>query len=121
MANRQPFQFPLTPGLTLTDIVVIQDTAGGVVYKASLQDIINFFNTFGVGGSLMFQLMADLKATIVLANKSINYITLGDPSIPEDGAEYYYDSAAVDADNGRSILIPDSIIFPAPGRFIQRQ
>jgi len=120
MANRQPYQFPLTPGLTLTDIVVIQDTLGGTVYKVTMGDIINFFNTFGVGGSLMFQLMADLKATTVLAHKSINYITLGDTSIPEDGAEYYYDQNSIDADNGRSILIPDSIIFPAPGRFIQR-
>jgi hypothetical protein len=118
--NRQPYQFPLTAGLTPTQIFNVQETAGGLVEKATIQILIDYLATFGIGGSMLFQLMSDLKATTVLAHKSILYNTIGDSTIPEDAGQWYFDNTRVDADNGRSILIPDVIIFPAPGRFIQR-
>ena len=32
---------------------------------------------------------------------------------------YYFDSVSVLADNGMSVLIPDNITHPAPGRWLQ--
>ena len=120
--NKQPHDFPPTAGLTLQKIFPIQDDGGGVVEKCSVQQFITFIQTLGVvGGSLLFPLMVDLKATTVLVHKTILYNTIGDPTIPEDAGQWYYDQTSMLADNGRSILIPNSINPLNPGRFIQRQ
>lgn len=120
--NKQIHEFDPDPSLTLQTAFPVQDTNGGTTYKITVQDLVSFIQTLGiVGGTLVFQLMSDLKATTILTHKTILYNTLGDPSIPENAGQWYYDSGSMLADNGRSVLIPNSINPLAPGRFIQRE
>jgi len=118
MANKQIYQYAVGT-LDLTKAFPIQPTGGGTVQKTTIQDFITFLQTNGItGGCLMFPTIALLKATTILVDKGLLYVTIGDPNIFEDGAKYYYDASSNADDNGRSVLKPNSIIS-GPGRFIQ--
>lgn len=64
-----------------------------------------------------YDTLAQLRAATNYYDRVIGHV-LGDTVIDDGGGgDFYFDAADVTADDGISVIIPDNIIAPLPGRW----
>lgn len=120
MADKRIDQLNASPGLDLGSLFENErDPAGTKAHEkltaAQLMSSISLF--FGI--FIPFETTALLKANTNYIDGHL-YLKLGDLVRGDGGsAAYFYDATDVQPDNGFSVVVPNAIVRPAPGSYLQ--
>lgn len=118
------WQFNGAPDIPGGDIYIIafnrQPGCNSIWWWNPILAVWTQFDVEGMTGNFVVPTIVELRQIVTVDCPPVSAVTLGNLVVGDgQGAHYYFDADDVQADNGMSIIVPNDIIRPDPGSWLQ--